>query len=299
MKRFERGVTFVLVLSPLGCVGGASQTTDATNEATESPTAADTGDSAGSTDGGGDDSTATDDGTTTPPVTCEMCGGDVCVDLQASVEHCGACDSPCPAGIACIEGVCACPAGTEACGGACVDVTSDGDNCGACGRACEADLLCNAGTCSSDCGALTQCGGGCVDTTANPLHCGACDSPCPAGNACVASECACAGEPASYAADVEPIFVATCTGAGCHGFPAAQEGLDLRAGEGWAALVDVAASQCGDRMLVDPGNPDGSYLIDKLQGVDMCFGTQMPKMGSLSAAEIDLVSRWICHGAAP
>ena len=298
MKRIGRGVTFVLFCPIFACVLGASRTTETTGDATEASTRADTGDEVGST-GASAETTGVDDGTTTPPATCEMCGGDACVDLEASVDHCGGCDSPCPPGIACIEGACSCPAGTEACDGACVDPTSDGDHCGGCGRACDQGLVCNAGACSSDCGALTRCGSGCVDTTTSPLHCGGCDAPCSGGDACVAGECACAGEAATYAADVEPIFVADCTGPGCHGAPNAQEGLDLRAGQGFAGLVEVPASQCGDRLLVDPGNPEGSYLIDKLEGLDMCSGTRMPKMGSLSAAEIELVARWICHGAMP
>jgi hypothetical protein len=41
-----------------------------------------------------------------------------------------------------------------------------------------------------------------------------------------------------------------------------------------------------------------SYLVNKLTGVDLCAGTQMPKAGSsLSLSEIDLVRGWICNGA--
>jgi hypothetical protein len=231
--------------------------------------------------------------------TCEMCGGDACIDLESSAQHCGACDSPCPPGVACVAGECACPAGTEACDGACVDTMADGTHCGGCGRACEAGLVCNAGTCSDDCGALTECAGGCVDTQTHPLHCGGCDAPCTGGSACTAGSCACPGEPVGYVEAIEPIFVAACTAMGCHGFPAPQEGLDLRAGEGFAALVGVPSTQCADGDLVIPGDPAGSYLVHKLQGVDLCFGTQMPKMGSLPAADIDLVAQWICHGALP
>ena len=53
---------------------------------------------------------------------------------------------------------------------------------------------------------------------------------------------------------------------GCHGFPIPQEGLDLRAGNGYADLVDVGADQCAGRQRVTPGQPSNSYLLDKLLG---------------------------------
>ena len=74
--------------------------------------------------------------------------------------------------------------------------------------------------------------------------------------------------------------------------------LDLRAGASHGALVDVATDQCnGTRTRVIPGDPENSYLLDKILGVDMCFGSKMPKMSSLSATEIESISSWICAGA--
>jgi hypothetical protein len=49
----------------------------------------------------------------------------------------------------------------------------------------------------------------------------------------------------------------------------------------------------------EPGNPDDSYLVDELLGVDLCLGTRMPKANPYSAAQIDLVTAWICQGAPP
>ena len=51
-------------------------------------------------------------------------------------------------------------------------------------------------------------------------------------------------------------------------------------------------------MLVDPGSPSTSYLMQKLLGTDICTGTQMPKAGaSLPSGDIDLIAAWICVGA--
>lgn len=77
------------------------------------------------------------------------------------------------------------------------------------------------------------------------------------------------------------------------------EGLDLTSGAGYAHLVGVASSQCANRLLVSPGAPAESYLLDKLLGQNICSGSQMPKAGSLPAADIEAVTSWICSGAAP
>jgi hypothetical protein len=232
------------------------------------------------------------------PATCEACGGNTCIDLQSNAQHCGGCDVACPPGIGCVDGQCECPNPTTACDGACVDTAADGEHCGGCGQTCDAGLVCLLGDCAADCGALTLCGGGCVDPQSNPQHCGACDSPCPVGAECVEGTCVCAGEDVSFTNDVAPILSANCTAMGCHGFPIPQEGLDLRTGMAYADLVGVPSAQCDDRLRVAPGDAANSYLLDKILGVDLCFGTQMPKdPPPLTAAQIDLIARWICQGA--
>ncbi len=102
----------------------------------------------------------------------------------------------------------------------------------------------------------------------------------------------------SFSRDVEPILNDTCARNGCHTGVNPAEELDLRTGRAHAALVDVTAVQCSDaRVRVDPANPDGSYLIDKLTGVDLCAGTTMPKGSPLAPAEIQLIRDWVANGA--
>ena len=234
--------------------------------------------------------------------TCETCGTDVCIDTVNDPLHCGECDSPCPAGSPCNDGACECPEGTSLCAGECVDVLSDPQHCGGCDTPCEDGLFCLAGGCGSDCAGLDACDGACVDLSSNPLHCGGCDSPCGLSDACSAGSCSCDAAPLSYAEDIEPLFVEGCTSMGCHGsgpMPA-QEGLRLSIGDGYDNLVGVVADQCGGRLLVEPGQPNSSYLLDKILGINLCSGTKMPKMGAgLSTEESDMVSQWICSGAAP
>jgi hypothetical protein len=188
----------------------------------------------------------------------------------------------------------------ETCGGdACVDLESDPQNCGGCGTSCSPNQVCSMGLCTDTCGALIDCGGACVDTQTNPDHCGGCDNACANGSACVMGGCDCPGDGVSFAAEVEPVLVDACAGMGCHGFPASAAGLDLRLGNAHGNLVGIPSSQCNDRLLVASGQPGASYLMDKLQGINLCFGTKMPKGApSLSAAQIAAISEWICRGAA-
>lgn len=59
-----------------------------------------------------------------------------------------------------------------------------------------------------------------------------------------------------------------------------------------------AAVECSDqRKRVLPGQPSQSYVIDKLMNVDICFGTQMPKLGAVPSAQITTIANWICEGA--
>lgn len=102
----------------------------------------------------------------------------------------------------------------------------------------------------------------------------------------------------SFAADVQPIFTASCAQNGCHKGNNAQQNLDLSVGKSYQALVGVAAQQCNDgRKRVLPGQPSESYLMDKMMDVDLCGGTQMPKLAMLPANELEAITNWICQGA--
>lgn len=229
---------------------------------------------------------------------CETCGGGVCVDVTSDPAHCGACDVACPPGASCTAGACSCDGGLILCGSACSDTSTDPANCGMCGNACSGGEVCNMGTCSATCGALTACNGACVNLDADPNHCGACDNPCALGQTCVAGACSCGSASVSFSGDVAPILVSSCATNGCHKGMMPQQGLDLTAAASYQNLVNVAAQQCNDgRKRVLPGDPDQSYLIDKMLGVDMCSGTQMPKLKPLPSAQIETIANWICSGA--
>lgn len=103
--------------------------------------------------------------------------------------------------------------------------------------------------------------------------------------------------PVTLSGDVQPVFTQRCAGAGCHGGPAPAEGMNLDAGSAYASTVGVPATQCSDRMRVAAGDPTKSYLVDKIDGNSLCLGTRMPKTGSLSADERQLIVDWIAQGA--
>ena len=132
------------------------------------------------------DGTSGDGEPTDPEV---ICNGAV-VDPDTDPAHCGGCDNACdPAFGSCEGGVCACPAGYEACGSTnrCENTQRDARHCGACGEECAPGMRCANGQCVCRPG-LTLCGGECVDTTRDPNHCGSCDRSCGFG-ACLDSEC--------------------------------------------------------------------------------------------------------------
>jgi hypothetical protein len=81
--------------------------------------------------------------------------------------------------------------------------------------------------------------------------------------------------------------LAGCTGEICHG--------------AWThdTVVGVPATQCCDgRFLVQPGNAAQSYLLDKVEGHDICQGVRMPfDLPPLTNTDTLTLVQWICEGA--
>jgi len=116
-----------------------------------------------------------------------------CVDVQSDPRACGSCDNACPDGIACVHGVCACPAATpDACNGACLDFRTDPQSCGTCANVCPDAIACVAGVCNCPAG-THACGAACVDYATDESNCGSCGNVCFGGVTCTAGRCPCAG----------------------------------------------------------------------------------------------------------
>lgn len=99
----------------------------------------------------------------------------------------------------------------------------------------------------------------------------------------------------SFAADIQPIFTASCVSPSCHG-GAGQAGLVLTAGQAYAELVNIASTQEPARSRVLPGDSMNSYIVIKLEG-RQTVGTRMPPGAALNAVSVQNIKNWIDRGA--
>ena len=139
----------------------------------------------------------------------------------------------------------------------------------------------------------------------------ACLFDCPSGNLCQSVNCGQPGgmqPPIFYDEDIVPIWQTHCV-MGCHSpnvFVAAAAGLSLLPeDDSWCSLVDRPSISTTPLNLVEPGEPNASYLWHKLAGTQVCPGVdgdgdEMPPGGCpmmLAEDVLDPVTEWICCGA--
>ena len=94
------------------------------------------------------------------------------------------------------------------------------------------------------------------------------------------------------------VFTPTCAISGCHAGGTAPHGLDLTAGNSFGNLVNVASGEIPALMRVAPGDPDNSYIVQKIEGT-AAAGGRMPANGPpyLSIETIAAIRQWITDGA--
>ncbi len=93
------------------------------------------------------------------------------------------------------------------------------------------------------------------------------------------------------------VFTPICTT--CHAGGAAPVGLRLDEGASYAMLVNAPSAEVPGLLRVDPGNPDDSYLVQKIEG-HAAVGDQMPLGGPpLPSDTIAIIRQWITDGAQP
>lgn len=92
------------------------------------------------------------------------------------------------------------------------------------------------------------------------------------------------------------VFTPICSK--CHIGASAPEGLQLDAAHAYDFLVDVSSNEDPSLKRVNPGNPDASYMVLKIEGAPGIEGGQMP-LGEtpLPQATIDAIRQWITNGA--
>ena len=95
----------------------------------------------------------------------------------------------------------------------------------------------------------------------------------------------------------DTVFTPICTQ--CHIGASAPQGLRLDAANSYAMLVNVNSNEVPTLKRVNPGNPDQSYIVHKIQG-NQAVGGRMPLgQAQLPQDRIDLIRSWIAAGAQP
>lgn len=107
-------------------------------------------------------------------------------------------------------------------------------------------------------------------------------------------------DPVSFADDVQPILTNQCIV--CHqpGGIAFADGInqDLRADSAYDAIVNQPSDRDASLTLVVPGDAENSFLFQKVSSDTPLIGVRMPQFQlPLSAAQIDMIHRWIDEGA--
>ncbi len=93
------------------------------------------------------------------------------------------------------------------------------------------------------------------------------------------------------------VFTPTCAVSGCHQGAGAPQGLRLDEANSYGLLVDQPSSQVPSLDRVEPGDPNNSYLVQKLEGT-ASVGQRMPLNASaLPQSTINIVRQWITDGA--
>jgi len=104
------------------------------------------------------------------------------------------------------------------------------------------------------------------------------------------------GGESAFAAIEAEIFAPTCVHPGCHGGDAPAAGLLLTKAAAYDAMVGVPAKRRPERLLVKAGDPEGSYVVERLSA-----GGDTPRMpighAPLSDEQLERVRAWIRDGA--
>ena len=116
-------------------------------------------------------------------------------------------------------------------------------------------------------------------------------------NSSSSSQSSTSGTGVTLASLQQNIFGAICIA--CHTGSTAPHGLRLDSEDNsYAFLVNHAADEVPELMRANPGHPDDSYIIRKLEGAAGIVGGRMPLGGPyLSQEQINTVRDWIANGA--
>src|SRR2546427_1755284 len=83
--------------------------------------------------------------------------------------------------------------------------------------------------------------------------------------------------PVCLSSNVQPIFDRSCALSGCHLGPVPAQGQDLSAGHTVASSVGVKSTEIPRLFRIKAGDPDNSYLVQKIEGSPGIAGILMPQ----------------------
>ncbi|HET9862018.1 MAG TPA: Ig-like domain-containing protein [Steroidobacteraceae bacterium] len=95
----------------------------------------------------------------------------------------------------------------------------------------------------------------------------------------------------------DTVFTPICTQ--CHVGANAPQGMRLDAANSYAMIVNVDSKEVPGLKRIDPGNPDQSYLVQKISGTAAVGGRMPLGQAPLPQDRIDLIRSWVAAGAPP
>jgi hypothetical protein len=99
----------------------------------------------------------------------------------------------------------------------------------------------------------------------------------------------------TFASIQQNVFTPICTA--CHAGASAPLGLRLDEANAYAAIVNTPSVEVSSLRRIRPGDPDASYLIQKIEGRAAVGGRMPLGQSALPQATIDVIKQWVADGA--
>ena len=136
-----------------------------------------------------------------------------------------------------------------------------------------------------------------LDQNGNPIG----SSSSSGGSSSSGSSSSGGGNTVSFQTIQDQVFTPICSQ--CHHGAGAPEGMQLTDGQAYAMIVGVPSEEVPSLDRIQPGDPDQSYLVQKIMGT-AAVGNQMPDgcpatQPCLDAATIAMIRQWVSEGAPP
>lgn len=101
----------------------------------------------------------------------------------------------------------------------------------------------------------------------------------------------------SFSADIQPVFNQNCAVSGCHTGGSPPAGLNLSSGAAYGNIFLINSTQMPSLQLINPFDPDNSYLIRKIKGQGISGGRMPFGRTPLGLDIIAKFENWVLEGA--